>query len=167
MTPAPSSHDDLLKALGDLAETLEHVATSARHQVETRHEQPNLSATELRLLSRLLRAPHTTIRAMAHPSFPTSSMLRAAESLQRKHLISAQAPPPHDEDTAYVATRAANEFRAAVRDYRTRCFRYALTAVPDSVRRALEDAAPALEALAAALGYRDVHQEENGTTTNT
>lgn len=164
MDRTPGSHDDLLRVLGNLAEVLEHIGTSARQQAEMRLGQPYLTANELRLLSRLLRSPTITIRSMAHPSFPTSLTLRAAASLQRKGLASTQTPPPYDEDTPYAATRAASEFHDAVREYHLRCFSYALTAVPNSAQNALESVVPSLDALATALGYRDVHEGDTEET---
>lgn len=86
-------------------------------------------------------------------------MLRAAESLLRKGLITAKTAPPYDEDTRYAATPAGGDFRSAVQEYRARCFRYALTAIPTSTLDTLKSATPALQALAAALGYREVRQQ--------
>ncbi|MBD8059722.1 MarR family transcriptional regulator [Cellulomonas sp. JH27-2] len=147
---------DLLRALVALAETLDGINSTVRHEAEQRAGQRDVPPDEVTILRMLLRASGVTLAECAQATEKSlATTRRALQDLVARGLVVTSSS---DERAAtFAATPAAVALRAAARERSARHLRYALTALPAVELEDLVRAAPALSALAASLGFRDLH----------
>jgi DNA-binding MarR family transcriptional regulator len=147
--------DPVVTTFVDLLEQAESVNAMLRTPEELRAVGRVVDALEVAVLLQVTRVAGATAGEIARAAaLPVAVVNKALRSLQRAGMIeSTRGPHGH----VHRATDAVATLRDAVRARAARQVSYALSALTVDEQASLDAAAPALAALARALGFRDVH----------
>jgi len=147
---------ELVRALVALSETFDGINTMVRHEAEHRSGQPDVPTAEVTILRVLLRIRGLTLAELAEKTeHSVADTRRSVQDLVGRGLVVASSQPGRTD--TYAATASGAALRTAARERAGQHLRYALSALPAHDLEDLARAAPALQSLAASLGFRDVH----------
>jgi len=153
----------LIEALGKLAEILDAANNRVRIEAEARLGQPPVPASEVTVMGVVLHQPDSTAAGIARASgVSLATVQQAIRSLRHREMLevtpAAEHPAGNTEGaTTYRASAVGVSIREEALQIGAKHLRYALSGISPHDQAQLAQARGAIEALAAALGYKPVH----------